>query len=162
SQLPVLETGRGVPFLAASTSTPTNERVELCIARHGDRIILIRRLRHDQLWFYAVQPACISAKHLFLNISRDFPFVHMIDGLPSIGSVEMWHVRRPQANVFEQIPQAKRDFLVALKSDVAALVENFAWIADLLSEMAVQLKIGLGFLQHQWQPARVGLQNRHL
>src|SRR4030095_15371804 len=73
----------------------------------------------------------------------------------------MRHIRRPQGDILKQIPKTKRHLLVALESNVTALVEDFVRIADFLSRMTVELEIGFGFLQHQRQPARVGFEDRH-
>src|SRR4030095_4193742 len=72
----------------------------------------------------------------------------------------MRHIRRPQGDILKQIPKTKRHLLVALESNVTALVEDFVRVADFLSRMTVELEIGFGFLQHQRQPARVGFEDR--
>ena len=109
----------------------------LSVARHGGRLILIGRLGHDQLRLDAVQSSRVATEHFFLNLLGNFPFVHVIDRLSNVGSVEVGHVRRSQVDIFIEIPKSKRYFLIALKSDVTALVENLVRIANFFSQMPV-------------------------
>src|SRR2546426_12706352 len=51
---------------------------ELCIPRHCSRLVLVRRLGHNQLRLDAVQPPRIAAEHFFLNLLRHLPLIYVI------------------------------------------------------------------------------------
>src|ERR1044071_1234511 len=74
------------------------------IARHGLRLVLLRRLCHYEFRLNTVEPSGIAAEHFFLDVLRHLPFVHVIDRFPYVGRIEMRHVRRPQRVVLVKIP----------------------------------------------------------